>query len=178
MSAARSYPRPTMSPRSTPPSSADPAAPDDDTPEAAFWRKYQGKPDLSALPVVGITRRRMAFLGAAFATVWIVIIFARQVGEASAASGRVEHLRQANAQLAAEVDALEREFELIQGEPYILLQARAYGVGGPRDIAFTLSERQDLPEDAPGSAAVRLGAHPEPDTPLESWLSLLFGPSS
>jgi len=27
---------------------------------------------LSALPVVGITRRRMAFLGAAFATVWIV----------------------------------------------------------------------------------------------------------
>ena len=167
-----------MSPRSAPPGSADPAAPDDDTPEAAFWRKYQGKPDLSALPVIGITRRRMAFLGAAFATVWIVIIFARQVGDASAASGRVEQLRQANVQLAAEVAALEREFQLIQGEPYILLEARAYGVGGPRDIAFTLSERPDLPEDAPGSAAVRLGAHPEPETPLESWLSLLFGPSS
>jgi cell division protein FtsB len=134
-------------------------------------------PDLSALPVIGITRRRMAFLGAAFATVWIVIAFARQVGEASAATGRVEQLREANVALAAEVAGLERELDLIQGEPYILLQARAYGVGGPRDIAFTLSERPDLPADAPGSAGVRLGAHADPDTPLESWLSLLFGPS-
>ena len=177
MSAARSYPRPTMSPRSAAPGSADPAAPDDAVSEAWPEHGSPGLPDLSALPVVGITRRRMAFLGAAFATVWIVILFARQVGEASAASGRVEQLRQTNANLAAEAEALEREFTLIQGEPYILLQARAYGLGGPRDIAFSLSGRPDLPEDAPGSAAVRLGAHAEPDTPLESWLSLLFGPS-
>lgn len=167
-----------MSPRSTPPGSADPAGFDDATSDASSEHGSPGLPDLSVLPVVGINRRRLAFLGAAFATVWIVIIFARQVGEASAASGRVEQLRQDNAQLATDVEALEREFELIQGEPYILLQARAYGVGGPRDIPFSLSERPDLPEDAPGSAAVRLGAQPEPDTPLESWLSLLFGPSA
>jgi cell division protein FtsB len=166
-----------MSPRSAPPGSADPAAPDGPTSETSPDHASAGLPDLSALPVVGITRRRMAFLGAAFATVWIVIIFARQVGEASAATGRVEALREANAQLAAEVAALEREFDLIQGEPYILLQARGFGLGGPRDIAFTLSGRPELPEDAPGSAAARLGARADPDTPLESWLSLLFGPS-
>jgi cell division protein FtsB len=166
-----------MSPPSAPPGSADPAAPDADTPEASPERPSAGLPDLSALPVVGITRRRMAFLGAAFVTVWIVIAFARQVGEASAATARVDHLRQANAELAAEVAALEREFDLIQGKPYILLQAHAFGLGGPRDIAFTLSDRPDLPADAPGSAAVRLGAHADPGTPLESWLSLLFGPS-
>ncbi|MDQ2965585.1 MAG: hypothetical protein M3R57_07030, partial [Chloroflexota bacterium] len=130
-----------MSPRSAPPGSADPAAPDDDTPEAAFWRKYQGRPDLSAIPVIGITRRRMAFLGAAFATVWIVIVFARQVGEASAATGRLEQLRQGNVELAGSVAALERELKLIQGEPYIVQQARGFGLGGPRDIGFTLSRR-------------------------------------
>jgi cell division protein FtsB len=165
-----------MSPRSTPPGSADPVAPDDARATAAE-RQSPGVPDLAALPVVGITRRRMAFLAAAFATVWIVIGFARQVGEASAASARVEEIRRGNGELAAEVAALERELELIQGEPYILLQARAYGLGGPHDIAFTLSARPDLPADAPGSAAVRLGAHADTETPLESWLSLLFGPS-
>jgi hypothetical protein len=165
-----------MSPRNAPPGSADPAAPDDAR-DAAPERQSPGVPDLSALPVVGITRRRMAFLGAAFATVWIVIGFARQAGEASAASARVDEIRRGNGELAAEVAALERELELIQGEPYILLQAHAYGLGGPHDIAFTLSARADLPADAPGSAAVRLGAHADSETPLESWLSLIFGPS-
>ena len=166
-----------MSPRSAPPGSADPAAPDDDPPERAPERRGPGTPDLSALPVVGVTRRRLAFLGAAFVTVWVVIAFARQVGEASAATARVDELRRANAELAADVAALEREYQLIQGEPYILVQAHGFGLGGPRDIAFTLSARPDLPPDAPGSAAVRLGASADPETPLESWLSLLFGPS-
>jgi cell division protein FtsB len=166
-----------MSPRSAPPGSADPAAPDDPTSEALPERAPQGMPDLSGLPVVGITRRRMAFLGAAFVAVWIVIAFARQVGEASAATTRLEDLRQGNVELAAEVAALEREFELIQGNPYILQQARAFGLGGPRDIAFTLPERPDLPPDAPGSAAVRLGAQASPETPLDTWLALLFGPT-
>jgi cell division protein FtsB len=166
-----------MSPRSAAPGFADPVAPDDDPPEPASDRPGPGVPDLSALPVVGVTRRRLAFLGAAFVTVWIVIAFARQVGEASAASARVEELRRANAELAADVAALEREYELIQGKPYILLQAHGFGLGGPRDIPFTLAKRPDLPPDAPGSAAVRLGAQAEPETPLESWLSLLFGPS-
>jgi hypothetical protein len=164
-----------MSPRNVPPGSADPAAPDD--PSGAVSEAGSHGPDLPGLPTIGITRRRMAFLGAAFATVWIVIGFARQVGEASAASSRLTDLRRGNTELAAEVAALEGELDLIQGQPYILLQAHGYGLGGPRDIAFTLSERPVLAPDAPGSAAVRLGARADGETPLESWLSLIFGPS-
>lgn len=133
--------------------------------------------DLSALPVAGITRRRVAFLAAAFVSAWIVVVFARQVGEASAASTRAEQMRLANTELAADVASLERELELIQRQEYILQQARGYRLGIPNEIPFTLSpDAPALAADAPGSAAVRLGAGEPAVTPLESWLSLLFGP--
>ena len=133
--------------------------------------------DLLALPVAGITRRRLAFLAAAFVSAWIVIVFARQVGEASAATTRADGLRAANEQLEGEVDALARELDLIQRQEYFVQQARGYRLGQPEEIPFTLSpDAPPLGADAPGSAAVRLGAESEPATPLDSWLSLLFGP--
>ncbi|HEY7591023.1 MAG TPA: hypothetical protein VH723_08520 [Candidatus Limnocylindrales bacterium] len=159
-----------MSPRSTAPGSADPADPGEST--------GAGLPDLSALPVFGVTRRRLAFLGAALVAAWIVISFARQVGEATAASSRHDRLAEENAALAAHAAALESELDLIQGRSYIVIQAHGYGLGGARDVPFTLAQRPVLPANAPGSAAVRLGAVTVPQTPLESWLSLLLGPSS
>jgi len=133
--------------------------------------------DLAGLPVAGITRRRVAFLVAAFVTAWIVVVFARQVGEASAAATRAEMMRAANVELAGDLASLERELELIQRQDYILQQARAYRLGAPDEIPFTLSpDAPPLTADAPGSAAVRLGAGEPPISPLESWLSLLFGP--
>jgi cell division protein FtsB len=133
-------------------------------------------PDLSSLPVAGITRRRVAFLIAAICSVWVVIVFAKQVGESAAATAKAEAMRAHNAALAAEVAALEREYELIQSPDYIVQQGRAFRLGNPREIPFTALERR-LPVNAPGSASVRLGAVAEaPPTPLESWLSLLFGP--
>ena len=76
-------------------------------------------------------------------------------------------------------DALKRELELIQRQAYITQQARAYRLGGGREIAFTLDANAPaLPADAPGSASVKLGAAPmDQRTPLESWLELLFGPA-
>ncbi len=134
--------------------------------------------DLAGLAVAGITRRRLAFLAAAFVTAWIVIVFARQAGEASAATSRLAQLREANSALAGQVAALEREYELIQRQAYVEQQARAYGLGSGREIAFSLQAgAPPLGPDAPGSAAVRLGAQGDAETPLESWLSLLFGPS-
>jgi hypothetical protein len=45
-------------------------------------------------------------------------------------------------------------------------------------VPFTLDPSVPAPgPDAPGSAALRLGAS-DRLTPLESWLSLLFGPST
>jgi cell division protein FtsB len=120
----------------------------------------------------------LAFLAAGLVTAWIVVAFARQVGEASAATTRLEGLEASNTRLAAQVSALQREYELIQRQAWIEQQARAYGLGGRRDVPFALAAgAPSLPPDAPGSAAVRLGAEPDRTTPLESWLTLLFGPS-
>lgn len=135
-------------------------------------------PDLAALPVVGITRRRIAILASTMLAAWIVIAFARQVGEVSAASTRSEGIATANANLRIEVAALERELDLIARQRYIEQEARAYGLGGSNEIPFTLAPGAPaLPDDAPGSAAVRVGAQTDRVAPLERWLTVLFGPS-
>jgi len=135
-----------------------------------------GEPDLAALPIVGITRRRAAILLGALLAGWIIILFARQVSEASAATGRAETMVADNAARRSEIAGLERELQRIQQQRFVVQQARGYGLGGPREIAFTLGGgAPSLPPDAPGSAGLRVGARTS-DTPLESWLTLLFGP--
>ncbi len=109
---------------------------------------------------------------------WIVIAFARQVSEASAATARADDIASANAALRIEVSALERELDLIARQRYVEQQGRAYGLGGAREIAFTLEkDAPALPADAPGSAALRIGARADDVAPLERWLTVLFGPS-
>jgi cell division protein FtsB len=134
-------------------------------------------PDLSALPVIGLTRRRAAFVGAALLAAWIVFAFARQVGDATEATGRMTDMQASNAQLANQVAALQREYEQIQQPSWVAQQARAYGLGSDKEVPFTLAAgAPPLPANAPGSAALRLGASTDTPSPLESWLTLLFGP--
>ncbi len=133
---------------------------------------------LEGLTVAGITRRRAAWLLAAFVSLWLVVVFARQVGEASAATARADDMAVANEQMAAEVDALGRELELIQRQDFIEQQARGEGLGRGREVPFRLAaDAPPLPANAPGSAAVRLGNQRVQRTPLEAWLSILFGPA-
>ena len=135
--------------------------------------------DLSELPIVGLTRRRIGWGLGVVVAVWIVIVFARQVGEASAATTRAAQMQAENATLAAEIEALQHERELIQRPAFIEQQARAYKLGGNREVPFTLApDAPPLPADAPGSSATRLGAVPETRTPLDAWLDVLFGPTS
>jgi hypothetical protein len=135
-----------------------------------------GEPDLAALPIVGITRRRAAILLGTLLAGWIIILFARQVSEASAATGRAEAMVADNAARRLEIAGLERELQRIQQQRFVVQQARGYGLGGPKEIAFTLgASAPSLPPDAPGSASLRVGAR-STHTPLESWLTLLFGP--
>ena len=136
-----------------------------------------GSVDLSGLTVAGITRRRVGWVAAVFVSVWIVVVFARQVGDATTAANRAAQMAIDNAALAAEVQALEGELEMIVQPAFVGLQARGHGLGAPREISFTLDASVPAPVDrAPGSASVRLGADDSRQTPLESWLSLLFGP--
>jgi cell division protein FtsB len=134
--------------------------------------------DLASLPIAGFTRRRLGGIVAGVLAAWIVLMFVRQVNEAAAASGRVDALVTANAEARALVSALDRERDLIARQQYLEQQARAYGLGLPREIAFTLDPgAPPLPDDAPGSASVRLGARGDGVEPLERWLTVLFGPS-
>jgi hypothetical protein len=134
--------------------------------------------DLAALPVVGLTRRRMAIIASALLAVWIVIAFARQVAEASEASTRAQDIAIGNAALRREVAAMERELEAIARQRFVELQARGYGVGHAREIPFALApDAPALGAEAPGSAALRVGADVEAVSPLERWLTVLLGPS-
>ena len=135
--------------------------------------------DLSGLSVAGITRRRVGFVASTFVAVWIVIVFARQVGDATAAANRAAQLAADNAALAAEVKSLENEVSQITRPEHVSIVAHGHGLGAPDEIPFTLDPGIPAPADgAPGSASVRLGAATDRPTPLESWLSLLFGPTS
>ncbi|HEX2753852.1 MAG TPA: hypothetical protein VHM48_00215 [Candidatus Limnocylindrales bacterium] len=135
--------------------------------------------DLTGLSVAGITRRRVGWVAAALVSVWILVVFARQVGDAGAAAGRAAQLAVDNAALAAEVRSLQDEVDLIVRPEYVAIAARGHGLGDDREIPFTLAPSVPAPVDgAPGSASARLGAHVDRQTPLESWLSLLFGPGS
>jgi cell division protein FtsB len=132
---------------------------------------------LSDLPVAGLTRRRLALLIGSLVAAWVIVLFARQVGEASEATARAVDMRTANVVLEAEVAALEDELTLIQRPAYIEQQAREYRLGKPREIPFVLADDAPaLTSGAPGTAAVRLGAVVDRASPLESWLQLLFGP--
>jgi hypothetical protein len=134
--------------------------------------------DLAALPIVGLTRRRMAIIASALLSVWIVVAFARQVSEASDAARRAEDIATGNARLRLVVAAMERELEAIARQGFIDQQARGYGVGTSREIPFTLApDSPPLDPTAPGSASLRVGADIDAVSPLESWLTVLFGPS-
>ncbi len=131
---------------------------------------------LADLPVAGLTRRRIALLIGALVAAWVIVLFARQVGEASEATARADAMRVTNVQLESDVAALEAELVLIQKQVYIAQVAREYRLGKAREIPFALADDAPaLDDDAPGSALVRLGTRAAERAPLESWARLLFG---
>jgi cell division protein FtsB len=151
-------------------------APDGDETDAGEARRSV---DLSGLSIAGFTRRRVGWAAAGVVAAWIVVVFARQAGDASAASARAAQLAKDNTALAAEVQSLQHEVDLVVRPEYVSIAAHAHELGDPHEIPFTLSPSVAAPVDgAPGSASARLGARDDRQTPLESWLSLLFGPGA
>jgi cell division protein FtsB len=173
-------PRPPKSPEpgSPRPETADPDAPE--PLEAAPAPSGAGAlASLADLPVAGLTRRRVALLLGALVAAWVIVLFARQVGEASEATARADAMRASNGRLETDVAALQDELTLIQRESFIAQAARAYRLGTAQEIPFTLAEdAPPLADDAPGSAAGRLGTQVERPRPIDSWTRLLFGDAS
>jgi hypothetical protein len=138
----------------------------------------RGEAALAGIPITGITRRRLGWVAAAGLTVWVLLLFVRQVGDASAAQARADQIERENEALATRVEALQRERELVQQQAFVSLEARGYGLGTTKERPFVLAPgAPSLPPDAPGSATLRVGHLEETGTPLESWLEILFGPT-
>jgi cell division protein FtsB len=124
-----------------------------------------------------LSRRRVVTAAGMLLAGWLALTFARQVGEATAASNRADELRAANAALRDEVARLQTDLDRVRDPAYVLLEGRAFGLGGRGEIPFALGpDAPALGPEAPGSAAVRLGAEADPGTPLDAWLAALFGP--
>jgi hypothetical protein len=104
---------------------------------------------------------------------WIALVIAGAVGDSSAVNERAAALRSENADLQARLEMTRREVELVQSEPYVDLEARAFGMGRGNERAFSLQPGAPPPqrlrllgEDADQAAA---------NSPLDDWLELLFG---
>jgi cell division protein FtsB len=127
-------------------------------------------------PTISFTRRRLALLVAGLFALWLVGVFARQVGEASSAASQADQMRARNAAMSRDVAALEQELKLIKEPAYVSQMARGYLLGTPREIPFTLDPNAPpLPADAPGSIGIKPEAPAQQPSPLDSWLRILFG---
>src|SRR5574340_1428871 len=129
------------------------------------------EPLLAPPPLPFGARQAAAMLGLLL-VVWIVFVFARAVTATSAARERAAALRADNAAQEARLAAEQDELTIVQGQPFVRLQARAYGLGQPGERPFSLAA------SAPAPPSIRpLGVPPtptQPPTPLQAWLTLLF----
>jgi len=104
---------------------------------------------------------------------WVVLSFGRTITQLNAATDRQAALTSETAALTARLEAVHREMDLIQTDAFQGLQARAYGIGAPGEIAFSLDV------DAPAPPAITpLGTDANSDaaqTPLDAWMRLIFG---
>lgn len=122
-------------------------------------------------------RLHLLLLLIAVVSVWLVIVFAKALGDVDRATARRAAVAAEAATLQARLDADHRELALVQTDGFQRLQARAYGMGEPGEIAFS------LPPDAPPPPAITPLGDARPATagtrtttaPLDAWLTILFG---
>lgn len=126
--------------------------------------------------VLPFTRRRLAMIVAGLFALWLVGVFARQVGEASSASNQADQLRVRNVAMKHDVAALELELKMIQEPAFVSQMARAYKLGSPREIPFTIDpSAPPLPSNAAGSTGIKPERPTNETSPLDSWMQALFG---
>lgn len=104
---------------------------------------------------------------------WVVVSFGRTITQLNSASERQAVLAADTAALSAQLEAGHRELQLVQTDDFQALQARAFGIGAPGEVAFSLEFAAPVaPRVAPLGS---VGAGAQPQTPLDAWLRLLFG---
>ena len=142
---------------------------------APAGRPTASRLDPASLPMP-LSRRRLALLATGLVVTLLVVGFGREVSDAAAASDRAAQLRTTNAALRDQLADLQGDLGRVGDDTYVAIAARGYGLGARHEIPFVLAAgAPTLPPDAPGSAAVRVGAAPATGSPLDAWLDLLFG---
>jgi cell division protein FtsB len=131
-----------------------------------------------ALPSPPSRRLRPTWLPIALAVglilaLWFVVAFARTMGQLSEATARAAAVRADNAALTQRLAEAQKESALLQSDAYLRFAARSFGMGGPGERAFGLEP--GAPAPPPVTPLGDTPASPTPQTPLDSWLSLLFG---
>jgi hypothetical protein len=133
---------------------------------------------LSSLPGprLSIPSRRLALLVGGMVALWLVGVFARQVGEASSAASQADQMRARNVAMERDVASLEQELKLIKQPAFVSEMARGYLLGSPREVPFSVDPNAPaLPANAPGSVGIKPDPAAGSVSPLESWLQALFG---
>ena len=75
-----------------------------------------------------------------------------------------------------DVASLEQELTLIKQPAFVSQMARAYLLGSPREIPFSVDPSAPSPgANAPGSAGIKPEVPTSQQRPLDSWLQVLFG---
>ncbi len=134
------------------------------------------QPPVAARPARGINGRRLAVLVAGLVSLWLVGVFARQVGDAATAANQADQMRARNAAVSRDLTELQKELELIQQPAFVANVARGYMLGSPREIPFTIDPNAPaLPADAPGSVGIRPDDAASERSPFDAWLQALFG---
>jgi hypothetical protein len=118
-------------------------------------------------------RNHLALVAIVVIGAWVVVGFGRTITSMNAATDRQAALGAETQVLNAQLDAGERELELVQTDGFQALQARAYGIGTTGEIAFSLAT--DAPPPAHIVPLGESGTSAEAGSPLEAWLRLLFG---
>jgi cell division protein FtsB len=130
----------------------------------------------ASAPSLPITRRRLALVVGGIFILWLIGVFARQVGEAETAQNQADQLRARNAAMARDINSLQSEIALIKEPAFIAEMARGYLLGTPGEIPFRVDpSASPLPSDAPGSQGIVPEPNSTPKTPLDAWLQALFG---
>jgi cell division protein FtsB len=128
------------------------------------------------IPALPITRMRLALAVGVIVVLWLIGVFARQVGEAQSAQSRADQLRARNVAMERDIKSLEREIALIKQPAFVAEMARGYLLGTPGEIAFRVDPAASpLPANAPGSQGIVPTAIPRSGSPLDAWLQALFG---
>ena len=138
--------------------------------------ELEAKASAEPRPSLGLSRRRAAVIVAGLLCLWLVGVFANQVGEAAAAANQVDAMKARNASVVREIEAIQAELKVIKQPGFVDFTARGYLLGTAREIPFTIDPgAPPLTADAPGSTGIKPVPVVQPESALDAWLKALFG---